>query len=166
VRDGLSGDYINNATVTATLFEAVIKRFLSDGVAVDAGGGTVNLPIRTHELLDTDFIRIEGSQAYDEEYAITSIPDANHIVITATFVAETFTGKEEVYAAVRRTTGTWPESLVHGGGDADGYYDGNLPDDMIRVIFGDWYYIYVTIISGASKLTLRKKWRALFAPVE
>lgn len=164
VSDGLTGDYINDATVTAVLFETLVRRL--SGAASDAGGGTVNLPITAHGLLDSDYIRLEGTQNYDEEYAVSSIPDTNHVIITATFAAETFTGKEEVYYAIRRTTGTWPEALAHEEGDDDGYYDGILPDDTIGILFGTFCYIYVTIISGVSKLTLRKKWRALYAPVE
>ena len=73
-----------------------------DGVAVNAGTGYVDIPIATHGLT-TERIRISGSEYYDGDYEIVSIPDVNNVRIAVKYMAETFTGQEivgSVYTAI------------------------------------------------------------------
>jgi hypothetical protein len=64
--------------------------------AVDKGSGKVGIPLTAHGYSTGDVLLITGTVNYDGYYAVDATSTANEIVITATFVAETFTGSETV----------------------------------------------------------------------
>lgn len=63
--------------------------------AVDKGGGQVGIPITGHSLSADDTITIYNTTNYNGTYTVDS-ETADEIVITATYVAETFAGTEPV----------------------------------------------------------------------
>jgi hypothetical protein len=66
---------------------------IDNAAAVDHGTGMVRIPITAHGMTAGNMIRIAGSVAYNGIWTITSV-DTNYIVITTTYVAETFAGTE------------------------------------------------------------------------
>jgi hypothetical protein len=66
---------------------------LDNAAAVDKGSGLVGIPITAHTFSANDTTTIAGTTNYDGTYTIVS-ETANEIVITATYVSETFAGTE------------------------------------------------------------------------
>ncbi len=177
LKDAEDDSYIDDATIKMALFEQEPIHPDAEEAAITANEGSkTKIKISGHGLTTDDFIYIEGSQNYDSditatpaEYPIDSVPDKDHIIIVAAFVAETFTGDENIYVAVRKGD-AWPISLTHEDGDADGYYDGILPDTLKGLTeYGSSdsivYYLFVEIVKGTSKRTERLKCRAVYPPV-
>jgi len=176
LKDAETDSYINDATIKMALFEQELKHPDADEAAESENAGSkTKIKISKHNLTTDDFIYIEGSQNYDSditadpaEYQIDSIPDADHIIIVAAYAAETFTGNENIYVAVRKGD-AWPIELTHEESDDDGYYDGILPDTLKALtIYGSAessiYYLFVEIVKGTSKRTERLKCKAIYPP--
>ena len=70
---------------------------LNIDVAVDNGGGLVGLPSTAHTFVTADSVVIVGTTNYDGTYSLDATTSANQIVITATYVAETFLGSEQAF---------------------------------------------------------------------
>jgi len=68
---------------------------INNAAAVDKGDGTVGIPITGHTISVGDAVTISGSLNYNGKFTVIST-SANEIVITATYVAETFAGTERV----------------------------------------------------------------------
>lgn len=66
---------------------------IDNAAAVDKGSGLVGIPITAHSFKAGDETAIAGTTNYDDTYTIVSYT-TNEIVITATYVAETFAGTE------------------------------------------------------------------------
>ena len=64
-----------------------------NAAAVDKGSGLVGIPITGHSFSAGDTTTIAGTTNYDATYTIIS-ETTNEIVITATYIAETFAGTE------------------------------------------------------------------------
>lgn len=73
------------------------------GPAVDNGDGTVGIPITGHTFDAGDKVTFTGTTNYNGSFTIVS-QTANEIVITATYVAETFGGTE--------TATTWTAGYI------------------------------------------------------
>jgi|GEM_PF-4119131 hypothetical protein len=76
-------------------WQPAVSDTIDNAAAVDKGGGEVGLPITGHAFLAEQVVVIAGTTNYDGAYAINS-KTTNEIVITATYVAETFAGTETV----------------------------------------------------------------------
>lgn len=66
---------------------------IDDAAAVDKGGGDVGIPITGHALVTNDVVRLYSTTNYNSSYTVKSYT-ANEIVITAAYVAETFSGSK------------------------------------------------------------------------
>ena len=67
-----------------------VTRFFNAGAAVDKGGGKVGIPDTAHGFADGQSILIAGTTNYNGTFTVDATSSANEIVITATFVSETF----------------------------------------------------------------------------
>lgn len=119
----LTGPLQAGSTMTETT-KGVLK-----GVAVDEGDDKVGIPVIGHGLIANDYIRIEGSTNYNKEYSIDSVTN-DKIVITETYVAETFLGTERVYLGVPNGTNITLPYVA----DSEGDYRGILPDTLERLV--------------------------------
>lgn len=209
IRDA-NGAYINDATIKMSLFAKTIKHLDTGGEAVSANtGGKTTLPCTGHGLAAGDYIRIQGTDNYDGEYEVDSAEE-DTFVIAKSYIAETFTGNEEVYTeAIENGTGiempygtsnVWEadkiypkDSKVPGTDDKvyncikkhtsatinkpitgskwdecweriDGYYSGNLGDDLVGLVERAFYYLFVEIVKDTSKLVCRMEWQAVYYP--
>lgn len=72
-----------------------VTETIDNAAAVDKGGGLVGIPITGHSLEAEQIVVVDGTTNYDGSYEIIS-KTADEIVITATYVAETFAGTETV----------------------------------------------------------------------
>lgn len=63
---------------------------LDAGPAVDNGGGLVGIPITAHGFSSGDLVTLSGTTNYDGTYSADSTTTTDELVISATFVAETF----------------------------------------------------------------------------
>jgi len=79
----------------ATISDSYFEGTLDAAAAVDKGGGLVGLPMTAHNFIAGQDITAAGSTNYNDDYSIVSVT-ANEIVITETFVSETFAGTETV----------------------------------------------------------------------
>lgn len=121
------------------------------GAARDAGAGKVGLPIEAHGQIAADYIHIIGSANYDGEEAVVSV-SRDEIVITATYAAEVFTGKEEVYIGIQGTGLPGISLSDDGGGDYSAY----LPDDLERYTRGKRCILLVTLDKAGLDLLIAK----------
>ncbi len=134
---------------------------LNAGVAVDKGGGLVGIPITGHgfDVDGGDYVRIQDSINYDDEYTTHIDTTVDEVVITATYVAETFLGTEEMFHGVAggtNITGTYVA-------DTDGNWNFIIPA-AADLRDGDSYIVFVTLTDGASTLTIKEKRKAIFFP--
>lgn len=79
------GNYDANANYDGTSLD------IDNAAAVDKGSGLVGIPITGHTFDVGNKTTLAGTVNYDATYTVIS-QTANEIVITATFVAETFVG--------------------------------------------------------------------------
>lgn len=64
--------------------------------ATDIGGGVVGIPVTGHGFSSGDYVRIHGTTNYDGTYTVESSTTTNVVHITATYMAETFAGTEQI----------------------------------------------------------------------
>lgn len=128
-------------------------------VAVDKGGGLVGIPCTAHGLTSTDDIRIERSINFNNVYAVHADTTADEIVITATYVAETFTGNEFIYEAIVGITET-PISFSYEAA-SDGNYIGKIPYDSGLVQDND-YMLCLKEVSGSEQVLAKIVYTAGF----
>ena len=69
-------------------------KLLDAAPAVDAGAGSVTIPITGHGFFANDYLTINGTSNYDGTYLLTAVT-ANDVTFTTTYVAETFSGLEQ-----------------------------------------------------------------------
>ena len=67
-----------------------VTRFFNAAAAVDKGAGKVGIPDTAHGFATGQSITIAGTTNYNGTFTVDATSSANEIVITATFVAETF----------------------------------------------------------------------------
>ena len=79
------------------------------------------------------------------------------VTITAPNRMEILTGNEVIYIGI---AGGKDIAFTHGGGDADGYYDGVQPDTLEGVYEDQMYYIFQKLINGAATCLHRYHWPA------
>lgn len=115
---------LTGPTQAASTMTETVKGILK-GVAVDEGDGKVGIPVIGHTSVASDYVRIESSRKYNKEYSIVSVTN-DKLVITATYVAETFSGAERVYLGVPNGCNITLPYVT----DSDGNYRGTLPDTM------------------------------------
>lgn len=63
---------------------------LDAAAAVDNGDGSVGIPITGHGFSSGDLVTLSGTTNYDGTYSATEATSANTLVVTTTYVAETF----------------------------------------------------------------------------
>lgn len=128
LKDAETDAYVNDATVVMSLFK---KETLSPNAeAATDKTDKVGIPCTAHGLVEGDYIRIVGSVNYNDEYAVHADTTANEIVITATYVAETFSGTERIYIGVKDGTNITLDYVA----ESAGVYKGNLPDTLRGII--------------------------------
>ena len=125
-------------------------------------GGDVWLPLRNHGLKDGDSVLIDGSRNYDG-IEVLGVGEKDRIRITAAFVAERFTGEEDVYRILPNGNEI---VLTHVGGDDAGYYDGILPKTIDGLIEDENYYLFIVFIKNGIQTLARVYWKAVFYPDE
>ncbi len=131
---------------------------LDAAVAVDKGGGLVGIPITGHTFAVGEYVKIQDSINYDVESLVDS-ETANEVVITATYVAETFLGTEEMFHGVSggtNITGTYVAST-------DGNWNFIIPA-AADLRDGEEYTVFVTLTNDSSTLTIKEKRKAIFFP--
>lgn len=146
-----TGSYVNSGTITG-IFYALPALHPDAAVAVDKTGGKVGIPCTAHGQVEGDSIRLEGSLNYNADYALLAETSANELVITASYVAETFTGKEYVYVAIAGTVAS-PITFSYVSG-SDGNWIGkiayNKPAPVL--IQGAEYMFNILEISGGEQV--------------
>ena len=115
---GLTGPSQAYSTLTETT-KGILK-----GVAVDEGGGKVGIPVIDHNCIANDYVRIK-TKKYNGEYTINSVTN-DKIVITETYVAETFKSTGKVYIGVPNG---YNITLPYVN-ESDGDYRGVLPHTL------------------------------------
>ena len=121
------------------------------GEARNAGGGTVGISIENHGRVAGEYIHLIGTANYDGEEAVVSAT-RDEVVITATYTAEVFTGKEEAFIGIG---GTGLPSIAFsddGGGD----YSATLPEDLEKYSRGKRCILLVTVTKAGTDLLLAK----------
>ena len=98
----------NAETAICTITLDSAEQTLNNAAAVDKGGGLVGIPLTGHGYSEGEILLLNGSTNYDGVYTLPSQSsgDANEIIITAVYQAETFAGTEIVCIVVESTTHT------------------------------------------------------------
>ena len=98
----------NAETAICTITLDSAEKIMDASPAVDAGGGTVKLQIPIHGMSEGQVILINGMTNYDGVSTLPSqaLGDANNLIITATFVAETPAVTDTACVVVETTTHT------------------------------------------------------------
>lgn len=149
---GAQGNLIqlNVATIAAAAF--------TSGAETANEGAKTKLRIRRHTLTTDSYIYIQGSVNYDG-YHTPSAVELDKITIDVAFVAEDTMGDEVVFEGISGATNI---SLTHEEGDAEGYYDGILPDDMVGLVNDNYYWRIILITKATSILTVKQRCRAIY----
>lgn len=148
LRNVVTLDFVNNATITGILYD--LPTLSPDiAAAVDKGTGKVGIPCTGHEQLAGDSIRIERSVNYNGDFMLETGTSANELVITASFVSETFTGNEFIYTAVVGTEGS-PIAFSYTEG-SDGEYVGKI-DYNAPLLQGREYVLCIKEVSGSEQV--------------
>jgi len=160
----LTGPTQAGSTMTET------TKGILQGVAVDEGGGKVGIPVLNHGRIASDYVRFEGFVNYNAEYSIDSVTN-DKIIIVAAYVAETFTGNEQIFIGIEDGCNI---TLSYVAG-SDGDYRGILPDTLKGLVeYGSsqtsgglvetgLYYLFVTATKGADKTSKRMALEAKYA---
>ena len=160
---GQDGVFQNEDISTATQANiATIPAGDSTGLAVVLlGGGQVKIPMNTTGLTTDDYIRIESSKHYNDQFDIDAIDvgQAGYVTITAVNVAESMRGDEPIYIGIG---GGKDIALTHVGGDPDGYYDGIQPDTLENVFDGKQYFVFEKITYAGNIMLHRYQWEAAY----
>ncbi len=77
-------------------FTNTSKKDLDNAAAVDKGSGLIGIPCTAHGFATSDIIHIDGTTYYDGEHTVDATSTTDEIVITSSYVAETFSGNEVV----------------------------------------------------------------------
>jgi hypothetical protein len=85
-------------------FEGVTKT-LGASAAVDKGSGKVGLPCSSHGYSTGTSISVRGTVNYNAIYTVDATSSTDEIVVTASYVSETFTGAETVNQRVTLGSG-------------------------------------------------------------
>lgn len=82
------------------------EQTLDNAAAADEGGGLVSIPLTGHGYSAGNTIVLNATSNYDGIHTLPSqaAGDADHIIITATFAAETFAGTETACIVIESTT--------------------------------------------------------------
>ncbi len=131
----------------------------STGLAVVLlGGGQVKIPMNTTGLTTDDYIRIESSKHYNDQFDIDAIDvgQAGYVTITAVNVAESLHGDEPIYIGI---LGGKDIALTHGV-LPDGAYNGIQPDTLQHVHQAEQYFLFEKITYAGNVLLHRYQWVA------
>lgn len=80
-----------------TVYVTTKRRRVLASAVVDKGSGKVGLPVSSHPYSTGDIVRLMGTKNYDAaELTVDATSTANEVVVTATYVAETFVGTEVI----------------------------------------------------------------------
>ena len=157
-QSGTSDVYVTNATVTATLYEYTRMRHPSRAAAVTLSAGTkTGIPCEAHGFTSGQYVLIHGTLNYDGEYALDATTTADQLVIVASYVAETFTGKETIQRAVPSARAL---ALTYIG-SSNGNYKGTVPD-TIDLIHNEQYHLVISVSDGTSTMVDRQLVRAQY----
>ena len=95
LRDLMQGEHnMETDNLKAMLITTTNCRFDNEAAVVDNGDGTVGIPATGHGFNSGDAIVISKTDNYNGEYTVDAATTADVLVITATFIAETFDGNE------------------------------------------------------------------------
>lgn len=149
LRNVVTSAYINDATITGILYDLPALHPTTGGVAVDKGDGKVGIPCVGHGKSSGDSIRIERSLSYNADYMLQAATSADELVVTASYVAETFTGNEFIYLAVVGTQAS-PITFTYEAA-SDGNYVGKIPYTSL-LLQGEDYVMCIKEVSGAEQV--------------
>lgn len=158
LRDAKTSAYDNGASVKAYMFESSALHALDAAAAVDKGGGEVGIPITGHTLIAGGWVRFAGPVNYQAYYEIQS-QTTDEIVITATYVAETFTASMNAFRGVVNGCNITLAYI----GSSDGDYDGVLPKTML-LVKDTTYELFIDVVGTTYKLTLKYSRTAVYYP--
>lgn len=148
LRNVITDAYVNDATLTGILYN--LPAFNPDAAAaVDKGDGKVGIPCAGHGLSSGDSIRMERGINYNSDYMLESATSADELVITASYVAETFTGNEIIYEAIVGTADS-PVTFSYET-YSNGNYTGKIP--YTAALMQDAYYVFcLKEVSGSEQV--------------
>lgn len=111
---GLTNTNALSAIAAVTLDSA--EQALDNAAATDEGGGDVGIPLTGHGRSEGETVLLNGTANYDGVHVLPDQTkgDANKVIITATYAAETFAGTETLCVVINTSTYTLnPGSRVY-----------------------------------------------------
>jgi hypothetical protein len=153
--DQSDSTYVNDATVTVTLYEYTDRRFADRAAVVDGGGGTVIFPSSGHNVGASDYFILTGDSDYEDEYQASAVT-ANTITTSGTYVAKTFNGKEVIAKAIDSARNISMSYIAASNGN----YAGIIPDTIKLVLGYEYWVCVVATDTSANVLTIKQRWPA------
>lgn len=140
--------YVNDATITGILYNLPALN-PNAAAAVDKGSGKVGIPCTGHGQVEGDSIRLERTLNYNADYMVLAETSTDELVVTATYVAETFTGDEFIYVAI---VGTVDVPITFSYVDySSGNYVGKIAYSE-NLLQGQDYVLCIKEVSGSEQV--------------
>ncbi len=155
VQNAITDSYISDATVNLMVCAEDEVLNINADVGVDKGDGKVGIPVTGHSRVSGEYIRIDGTENYNAEYAVDVTSTTNEIVVTASYVAETFTGEEKIYPSVSGTASVTLSYITASNGN----YQGVLPYTA-KLVDEKEYFMIISIVSGSNQVLVVSTWKA------
>lgn len=159
LRKAVENTYVNNATITARLYE--LPALNPDAAAViDETEGKVGIPCAGHTLKDDETVRLECFKNYTAVYVLqTGTTGTGKLIITATYAAEILKGTEFIYKAI---VGTLSVPITFSYIEAsNGEYVGKFPYTTL-LLQGESYVLCIKEVSGGEQVLAKVIYQAGF----
>lgn len=135
--DSIGSGATGGTHVEAT-YDNTTRDTIDNAAAVDKGSGLVGIPVTGHTFVAGREVTIAGTTNYNGAFEIIS-QTTNEVVITDTFVSETFGGTETIVASIKGeifvgtvTSGTFANTSKENGVSHSMDDDG----DVIDIVYG------------------------------
>ena len=141
----------------AAVTDNVISNTIDNAAAVDKGGGLVGIPVTGHAFVADQQVTIAGSTNYNDSYTVVS-QTTNEVVITETFVSETFGGSETIKSSF--------EGVVFDGVQTTNTFTATEANDTVRHILDDVSNVIDIVYKfsvGGNKTATKFVWKGFLA---
>lgn len=115
------GSGATGGTHVEATYDNTTQDTIDNAAAVDKGGGLVGIPVTGHAFVAGREVTIAGTVNYNGAFEVIS-QTANEVVITDTFVSETFGGSETIVSSIKGevfvgtvTSGTFADTAAENG---------------------------------------------------
>jgi len=138
-----------------------IASIAADSTGVVDNANKPQFYVRNHGLTTSDYVKLVNQKTYSGECDVTAVAEGLVTLDMTYSTADKCTGEEELYVGIQNGTAI---TLTHEASDPDGYYDGILPEEMLKLIYAGYYHLFITVESNGDTVRQRLILRAVYMP--